>query len=89
MNDVRIRTTAIVREVLTERTCRAVLRNGKIILAYKEPRDAVPLPAAGDRCPVLLSLCDFGEGRIVPEGRYERWDDHPIIDGDAMFGDVC
>ncbi len=88
MSDIRIRTTVVVREVLTERTCRAVLRNGKIILAYKEPRDAVTLPAAGDRCSVLLSLCDFSEGRIVPAGRYDRWDDHPIIEGDTALTDV-
>ena len=88
MSDVRIRTTVVVREVLTERTCRAVLRNGKSIFAYKDSRDDVPLPEAGDRCAVLLSLCDFGEGRIVPEGRHERWDDHPVIDGDAMLDDM-
>lgn len=84
MSDVRIRTTAVVREVLTERTCRATLRNGKVIFAYMEKLDRLPPPVAGERVSVLLSLCDFSEGRIVPADLSRVRVEHPIIEGDAV-----
>jgi translation initiation factor IF-1 len=82
MSDVRIRTTVTVREVLGDRTCRAALRNGKIILAYVKPPDRLPPLAVGDRRSVLLSLCDFSEGRIVGEDLSVLRPKHPIIEGD-------
>lgn len=82
MSDLRIRTTVEVREVLTERTYRAALRNGKVILAYMENLDRLPPLAVGDRCSVLLSLCDFNEGRIVPEDMSRVRVEHPIVEGD-------
>jgi hypothetical protein len=82
MSDIRIRTTVRIREVLSERTARAALRNGKIILAYVEPGDHLPPLAAGERCSVLLSLCDFSEGRIVPDDLSHVNVKHAIIEGD-------
>jgi hypothetical protein len=84
MSDVRIRTTVSIREVLSERTGRATLRNGKIILAYVEPGDNLPPLVAGQQCSVLLSLCDFSEGRIVPDDLSHVSVKHAIIEGDVM-----
>jgi hypothetical protein len=84
MSDVRIRTSVVIREALTARTYRAALRNGKIIFAYMEKGDHLPPLSAGDRCSVLLSLCDFTEGRIVPEDLTRVRAEHPIIEGDPM-----
>jgi hypothetical protein len=85
MSDLRIRTTVVIHEVLSERTCRAALRNGKMIFAYKDPRDKLATPAKGERCSVLLSLCDFSEGRIVPDGTRRAWEGHPVIEGDPAL----
>lgn len=82
MSDVRVRTTVVIHEVLSERTYRAQLRNGKLILAYAQTLDRIPLLAVGDRCSVLLSLCDFSEGRIVPSDLGRVRVEHPIIEGD-------
>jgi hypothetical protein len=82
MSDLRIRTKAVIREVLGERTCRAVLRNGKVILGYKEPGDSLPPLVVGERRSVLLSLCDFSEGRIVPDDLSRIRIRHPIKEGD-------
>jgi hypothetical protein len=82
MSDIRIRTRAVIREVLSERTCRAALRNGKLIFGYTEPGDVLPPLAAGERCTVLLSLCDFSEGRIVPDDLGSVVMRHPIVEGD-------
>jgi hypothetical protein len=81
MRDVRIRTSVVIREVLSDRTYRAALRNGKLILAYVETSDHLPPLKVGDRCSVLLSLCDFSEGRIVPDDLSGVLVEHPIIEG--------
>jgi hypothetical protein len=83
MSDIRLRTTVRICEVLSERTARAELRNGKIILAYIEPGDDLPPLVAGERCSVLLSLCDFSEGRIVPHDLSQVSVKHAIVEGDA------
>jgi hypothetical protein len=88
MSDVRVRTSALILEVLSERTCRASLRNGKRILAYVERLDPHPPLKVGDHCSVLLSLCDFSEGRIVPQDLSRVRVEHPIIEGDAVLDDV-
>ena len=80
MSDVRIRTTAVIQQVLGERTCCAVLRNGKKVLAYVQPLDRRQDLREGDTCHVLLSLCNFNEGRIVPEDLPPVRVSHPIID---------
>lgn len=82
MSDIRIRTRAVIREVLSERTCRATLRNGKVIFGYTEPGDALPPLVAGERCTVLLSVCDFSEGRIVLDDLEAIVIRHPIVEGD-------
>ena len=82
MRDLRIRTKVVIREVLSERVFRAALRNGKIILAYREVFDRLPALSMGDRCSVLLSLCDFSEGRIVPDDLGRVRVNHPVIEGD-------
>jgi hypothetical protein len=83
MSDIRIRTTVRIHEVLSHRAARATLRNGKIILAYVEPGDDRPPLQLGERCSVLLSLCDFNEGRIVPHDLSRVSVKHAIIEGDA------
>lgn len=83
MSDLRIRTTVEIRQVLNERTYRAALRNGKIILAYMENLDQIPPLAVGEKCSVLLSLCDFNEGRIVPADMSRVRVEHPIVEGDV------
>lgn len=84
MSDVRIRSTVVIREVLSERTCRASLRNGKVILAFREKFDHLPSLEVGKRCSVLLSLCDFSEGRLVPDDLESLRIEHPIIEGDPL-----
>jgi hypothetical protein len=85
MSDIRIRTTVRIREVLSERTARAVLRNGKVILAYAEPGDSVAPLLAGEDRSVLLSLCDFSEGRIVPDDLSRVSVKHAILEGDPVI----
>jgi hypothetical protein len=85
MSDVRIRTTVRIREVLSDRAARATLRNGKMILAYVEPGDSLPPLAVGEQCSVLLSLCDFGEGRIVSDDLNQVSVKHSIIEGDSAI----
>lgn len=80
MSDVRIRTSAVIQQVLGERTCRATLRNGKSILAYVQPLDLREELREGDTCHVLLSLCNFNEGRIVPKDITTVRVSHPVID---------
>lgn len=82
MSDIRIQTTAEIKEVLSERTYRAALRNGKIILAYSERLDRLPSLSVGDRCRVLLSLCDFSEGRVVPDDLSRVRVENEVVEGD-------
>jgi hypothetical protein len=82
MRDVRVRTTVVIREVLSGSTYRAALRNGKLILAYTQSPDQIPPLAVGDKCSALLSLCDFTEGRLVPADLSKVEMEHPIIEGD-------
>jgi hypothetical protein len=82
MSDVRIRTTVTIREVIGERICRATLRNGKMILGYIKVPDRLPPLVVGDRRSVILSLCDFSEGRIVPDDLSSVHLGHPIVEGD-------
>ena len=84
MSDLRIRTTVEIREVLSERTYRAVLRNGKLILAYCEPLDRLPPLTVGDRCRVLMSLCDFSEGRVVPDDLSRVRVENEVVEGDPV-----
>jgi len=65
MSDVRIEARIIIREILTERTARAALPNGKLIIAFARKRDPVPTLRIGDEWTALLSLCDFSRGRLV------------------------
>ena len=83
MSDLRIRTTVEIKEVLSERTYRATLRNGKVILAYSERLDQLPTLTVGERCSVLLSLCDFSEGRVVPEDLSRIRVENEVVEGDA------
>ena len=50
---------------------------------HVEPGDDVPPLSAGEQCSVLLSLCDFSEGRIVPDDLGHVSVKHAIIEGDA------
>ncbi len=79
MSDVRIQASVIIREVLDGRTYKASLPNGKIILAYAQPLDRIPVMVVGDVGSVLLSLCDFDEGRLVPEDLKGVRVDNPVI----------
>lgn len=69
MSDIRIETNVVIREVLDERVCRASLPNGKIITAYGRKIDPVTPMKIGDERTVLLSLCNFSEGRMLPAAR--------------------
>ena len=81
MSDVRIHAPITIREVLSHRTWRAALPNGKLIFAYARPRDPHPPLQPGDTAYVLLSLCDFSEGLLVPQDLSALSTHHPIIDG--------
>lgn len=81
MSDVRILTTVTIREVLSERTYRATLANGKVVLAFAQPLDNLPALHPGDRSKALLSLCDFHEARLVPDDLRRVRMEHPVVDG--------
>jgi len=81
MSDVRIHARVVIREVLSERTYRAALPNGKDILAYVKSRDVMPEYQVNDEVDVLLSLCDFSEGRLVPEHWRELPLGREVVDG--------
>lgn len=79
MSDIRIQSCVVIREVLDGRTYRAELPNGKHILAYAQPLDRMPLMKVGDSGSVLLSLCDFNEGRLVPDDLKGIRVENPVI----------
>ncbi len=79
--DIRILTTVRISEVLSGRTYRALLANGKTVLAFAQELDRVPTLAPGDRCRALLSLCDFDEARLIPDNLDGVMINHAIIDG--------
>ncbi len=61
--DVRIVAPVVIQEVLSERTCRAALPNGKLIFGFIE-RPGLTL-TQGAAAKAILSLCDFSRGEIV------------------------
>ena len=61
--DIRIVAPAVVREVITDKTCRAALPNGKLVFGFTE-RPEVKL-SEGDALRLSLSLCDFSKGEIL------------------------
>jgi hypothetical protein len=81
MSDVRIKAPVIIREAINKNVYRASLPNGKIILAFARPSDKIASLNAGDRYHVLLSLCDFNEGRLVPEDLKGVSVIHAVVDG--------
>ncbi|MDB5687987.1 MAG: hypothetical protein JWR77_2576 [Rhizorhabdus sp.] len=62
--DVRIVAPVVIQEVLTERTCRAALPNGKLIFGFIEQPGLVL--EQGISAKAILSLCDFSRGEIIP-----------------------
>ena len=81
MSDIRIHARVVIREVLSPRTYRAALPNGKEILAFVKSRDVMPAYAVDDFADVLLSLCDFSEGRLVPANWRELRLGHEVVEG--------
>lgn len=81
MSDVRIKAAVAICEVINKSVYRATLPNGKIILAFARPHDKIPTLNVGDRYHVLLSLCDFSEGRLVPADLKGVRLIHPVVDG--------
>jgi hypothetical protein len=79
MSDVRIHARVVIQKVLGELTYEATLPNGKTILAYAKSFDAIPKLRPGDPYTVLMSLCDFGEGRLVPEDLKDIRAKHPVV----------
>lgn len=79
MSDIRLLAPVTIREVLTHRTYRATLPNGKEIIAYAQGLDGIPPLNSGDHYHVLLSLCDFDEGRLIPEDMKNVQVSHPVI----------
>lgn len=83
MSDVRIQSRVVIQERLGETTYRATLPNGKEILAFTRERDGIPDLNPGDPYTVLLSLCNFNEGRLVPDDYTGIKISHPVIRGDV------
>ena len=65
--DVRIVAPVVIREILSERTCRAALPNGKLIFGFIE-RPGMTLEQ-GASAKAILSLCDFSRGEIISQGQ--------------------
>ncbi len=83
MSDVRIHAPVTIREVVSPRTYRAELPNGKMIFAYILTGDEIPPLTPGTPYSVLLSLCDFDSGRLVPPDLHGMRIRHPVINGVA------
>jgi hypothetical protein len=81
MSDIRIQAPVIIREVLSERTYHAELPNGKRVLAFTQPLDGTPDLQPGDAYTVLLSPCNFDEGRLVPADLSGVQIEHPVFPG--------
>lgn len=66
--DIRIHSTAVIQSVIQERTWKAALPNGKVILAFRKPKQAIGAPELqpGDVVKVSLSLLDFSKGEVLP-----------------------
>jgi hypothetical protein len=80
MSDLRIKTKVIITEVLNERSYHAKLRNGKSIFAYTQSLDGIPDLKVGDEYSVIMSLCNFDEGRLVPHDLKGAQVLHPIVE---------
>ena len=65
MSDIRIPAFVTIRDAVDQRSWRAELPNGKVILVYQRKSANFPPIKTGDRCTVHLSLCDFDHGKIV------------------------
>lgn len=81
MSDIRIQAPVVIREVLSERTYMAELPNGKQVLAFAQPLDGIPPLNPGDHFTVLLSPCNFDQGRLVPADISGMKLDHPVVPG--------
>lgn len=79
MSDIRLIAPVKIQEVLTHRTYRATLPNGKEIIAYAQGLDGIPPLNSGDDYHVLLSLCDFDEGRLIPGDLRGVQVHHPVV----------
>ena len=60
-------TEGVVREIVSARLCRAVLKNGKLVLAFpgKAAEAAGLTVAVGDRVELELTPYDFSKARIA------------------------
>ena len=83
MSDVRIKAPVIIREIVSDSLYRAALPNGKPIHAFARPADRIPALSIGQHYHVLLSLCDFDEGRLVPEDMSGITVKHQVLEGCA------
>ena len=81
MSDIRIQAPVIIREVITERTYTAELPNGKKVFAFAQPLDGIPALQPGDAFTVLMSPCNFDEGRLVPADCSHLVIEHPVVPG--------
>jgi len=85
MSDVRIQAPVVIREVLSPSTYRATLPNGKEIMAYTRPLDHIPALTVGQEYTVLLSLCDFNEGQLVPPDLHGIRLANPVVNGETGY----
>jgi len=61
----KLETTATIHEVLTPRTCHAVLPNGKRFFGFI-PKELAPFPLhAGTRVRVQINVADFSRGEML------------------------
>ena len=61
----KIQTSATIREVITPRTCHAILPNGKPIFAFTSKKlDSLPLEAGGQVI-VQMDVADFSRGEML------------------------
>lgn len=81
MSDVRVLAPVTICDVVNERTYQATLPNGKKILAFAQGLDRIPPLQPGDAYHVLLSLCNFNEGRLIPGDLQGVQVNHPVISG--------
>lgn len=81
MSDVRIQAKVVIDEILGANLYRALLPNGKRILGFVKDGDAIPPLKPGDAYSVLLSPCNFDEGRLAPPDLKGIKLEQPVVQG--------
>lgn len=65
MSERVVHASVVIREIVTDRTFRGTLPNGRAIFIFVPRMTPLPLISAGDTVIAALSLGDFSRGEFV------------------------